>query len=95
VTAERFALALTRAGVPEHIIQVIHMSPELTNHVIENPSVDFVSFTGSVHGGRSVAKTAANATGFTGVALEVSWSFIKYLLRLSIFCSLGERTLPT
>ncbi|KAF4616677.1 hypothetical protein D9613_008623 [Agrocybe pediades] len=71
VTAERFALALTRAGVPENIIQVLHMSPELTNHVIQNPSVDFVSFTGSVQGGRSVAKAAAHAAGFTGVALEL------------------------
>uniref|UniRef100_A0A8H8CH36 Aldehyde dehydrogenase domain-containing protein n=1 Tax=Psilocybe cubensis TaxID=181762 RepID=A0A8H8CH36_PSICU len=71
LTAERFALALTRAGVPEHIIQVVHMSPELTTRAINNPAVDFVSFTGSVQGGASVSKTAANAVGFKGVALEL------------------------
>lgn len=71
LTAERFARALVQAGVPENVIQVVHMSPELTNHAIGNPSVNFVSFTGSVVGGRTVAKTAANAIGFTGVALEV------------------------
>ena len=71
LTAERFARALIQAGVPENVIQVVHMSPELTNHAIGNPSVNFVSFTGSVIGGRTVAKTAANANGFTGVALEV------------------------
>ena len=72
LTAERFALALTRAGVPEHVIQVVHMSPELVKHAIDNHEIDFVSFTGSVVGGKSVAQTAANAPGFKGVALEVS-----------------------
>ncbi|KAF8156675.1 succinate semialdehyde dehydrogenase [Crassisporium funariophilum] len=71
LTAERFALALIRAGVPRGIIQVVHLSPELTNHAINNRSVNFVSFTGSVVGGRSVAKAAADAPGFTGVALEL------------------------
>jgi acyl-CoA reductase-like NAD-dependent aldehyde dehydrogenase len=75
LTAERFALALTKAGVPEDIIQVVHVSPELTTYTVEHPLVDFVSFTGSVPGGRSVAKSAAMATGFTGVALEVGLCF--------------------
>ena len=71
LTAERFARALIKAGVPENVIQVVHLSPELTNHAISNPSINFVSFTGSVIGGRSVAQAAADAKGFTGVALEV------------------------
>jgi len=71
LTAERFAKALIQAGVPEDVVQVVHMSPELTNHAISNPSINFVSFTGSVAGGRSVAKAAADAEGFTGIALEV------------------------
>ncbi|KXN81701.1 Succinate-semialdehyde dehydrogenase [NADP(+)] [Leucoagaricus sp. SymC.cos] len=71
LTAERFALALTRAGVPEDVIQVVHMSPELTAYTVQHPLVEFVSFTGSVPGGRSVAETAATAKGFTGVALEL------------------------
>lgn len=71
LTAERFAAALKRAGVPPDVIQVVHLSPQLTNHAINNPSVNFVSFTGSVAGGRSVAKTASSGDGFTGVALEV------------------------
>lgn len=83
LTAERFALALTRAGVPQDVIQVLHISPTLTNYVISRQSVDFVSFTGSVEGGRSVAKTAANAAGFTGVALEVS-QFLDPKIRVSL-----------
>lgn len=71
LTAERFALALTRAGVPEDVVQVLHLSPPLVTHVIHHPLVDFVSFTGSVAGGQSVEKAAVEAPGFKGVALEV------------------------
>ncbi|TFK66352.1 succinate semialdehyde dehydrogenase [Pluteus cervinus] len=71
LTAERFSLALSRAGLPEGVVQVIHLSPELTAHVIRNPIINFVSFTGSVSGGHAVAKAAADAIGFTGVALEL------------------------
>jgi len=71
LTAERIALALSRASIPQDVIQVLHLSPALTNYAISRKSIDVVSFTGSVQGGRSVAKTAVNAVGFTGVALEV------------------------
>ncbi|PFH50488.1 hypothetical protein AMATHDRAFT_193084 [Amanita thiersii Skay4041] len=71
LTAERFALALTRAGVPSDIIQVVHMSPELTSYAIQHPAVNFTSFTGSVIGGHAVLKSAANSTGFPGVGLEL------------------------
>ncbi|KAG7446805.1 succinate semialdehyde dehydrogenase [Guyanagaster necrorhizus] len=71
LTAERFALALTRAGVPKDIIQVVHMSPALTSHAVQHPSVDFVSFTGSVVGGRAVEEAAVTAKGFKGVGLEL------------------------
>ena len=47
------------------------MSPDLINHTITHPSIDFVSFTGSVSGGRAVAETAAVAPGFKGVGLEL------------------------
>ncbi|KAJ7637043.1 succinate semialdehyde dehydrogenase [Roridomyces roridus] len=69
--AERFSLALHRAGVPEDAIIVQHLTPELVTHAIEHPLVDFVSFTGSVTGGRSVEQAAAAAPNFKGVALEL------------------------
>lgn len=71
LTAERFALALTRAGVPEDVVQVLHLSPPLVEHAIKHTLVDFVSFTGSVAGGQAVEKAAVEASGFKGVALEV------------------------
>lgn len=71
LTAERFALALKNAGVPPDIIQVIHLSPELTSYVVQHPDVNFVSFTGSVPVGHAIAKAAANNANFPGVGLEV------------------------
>lgn len=75
LTAERFALALTKAGVPENIIQVVHLSPALTSYAVQHPLVNFVSFTGSVTGGQSVIQSAATAKGFKGVAVEVMLLF--------------------
>jgi acyl-CoA reductase-like NAD-dependent aldehyde dehydrogenase len=72
LTAERLALALHNAGLPEDVLQVLHLSPPLTTFVIQHSLVDFVSFTGSVVGGHSVEKAAVDALGFKGVALEVS-----------------------
>ncbi|GAW10046.1 succinate semialdehyde dehydrogenase [Lentinula edodes] len=71
LTAERFASALVSAGVPPDVIQVVHLSPELTRHAVENKNVQFVSFTGSVGGGKKVEEAAVNAKGFKGVALEL------------------------
>ncbi|KAH8105450.1 succinate semialdehyde dehydrogenase [Cristinia sonorae] len=71
LTAERLALALTRAGVPEDIIQALHLTPALTTFAVQHTAVDFVSFTGSVVGGEAVEKAAVEAKGFKGVALEL------------------------
>ncbi|RDX44684.1 succinate semialdehyde dehydrogenase [Lentinus brumalis] len=71
LAAERFALAFHNAGVPKDVLQVIHLSPELTTKAVKNPLVDFVAFTGSVAGGRAVDIAAAEAPGFKGVGLEL------------------------
>lgn len=78
LTAERLSLALQRAGLPEDVLQVLHLSPPLTTFVIQHPLVDFVSFTGSVAGGHSVEKAAVEAPGFKGVALEVRCSTLPH-----------------
>ncbi|KAL1943782.1 hypothetical protein VTO73DRAFT_4227 [Trametes versicolor] len=71
LAAERFASAFHKAGVPRDVLQVIHLSPELTSAAVKHPLVDFVSFTGSVAGGRAVDIAAAEASGFKGVGLEL------------------------
>ncbi|KAF8189996.1 succinate semialdehyde dehydrogenase [Mycena galopus ATCC 62051] len=71
LSAERFALGLHRAGVPKDVIIPQHLSPKLVKHAVQHPLVDFVSFTGSVEGGRAVDEAAASAPGFKGVSLEL------------------------
>jgi hypothetical protein len=57
--------------VPRDVVIPLHLNPELTKQVIQHPLVNFVSFTGSVAGGRTVEEAAVSAPGFKGVALEV------------------------
>lgn len=71
LTAERLATAWSRAGLPENVFQVEHLSSELTEKAIQDARVNFVVFTGSVNGGKAVDNAAARAQGFKGVALEV------------------------
>ncbi|KIP02001.1 hypothetical protein PHLGIDRAFT_130969 [Phlebiopsis gigantea 11061_1 CR5-6] len=71
LTAERFAAALVRAGVPDDAVQVLHLTPQLTAAAAQHPAVDFVSFTGSVAGGKAVERAAAEGGGFKGVGLEL------------------------
>jgi acyl-CoA reductase-like NAD-dependent aldehyde dehydrogenase len=69
LAAERFAECLQAAGLPEGVFQVVHASHEDTDHIIRDPRVDFVAFTGSVAGGRAVQRAAASR--FIGVGLEL------------------------
>jgi acyl-CoA reductase-like NAD-dependent aldehyde dehydrogenase len=69
LAAERFAEALEAAGLPKGVFQVLHASHEDTDHIIRDPRVDFVAFTGSVAGGHAVQRAAA--ARFIGVGLEL------------------------
>jgi len=67
--AETFAACFTAAGLPAGVFQLLHLSHDDTAAVIRDPRVDFVAFTGSVAGGRSVQRVAAER--FIGVGLEL------------------------
>lgn len=67
--AERFAACLVKAGLPDGVFQVLHLSHADTEKVIRDPRVDFVAFTGSVAGGHSVQRAAAER--FIGIGLEL------------------------
>jgi len=71
LTAERLAEAFTKAGLPKDVVQVLHLPPNLVKHAIQHPKVNYISFTGSVAGGRDVDKAAAETGDFKTVALEV------------------------
>ena len=56
-------------------MQAVHLSPTLTAQAVQHPDVGFVSFTGSVVGGKSIETAAVGTDGFKGVALEVCFLF--------------------
>src|SRR5690606_15394361 len=67
--AERFAAAVARAGAPDGLFQIAHMSHEMTERTIGDPRTDQGTFTGSVAGGHAVVKAASNR--FIGIGLEL------------------------
>nr|GAT42797.1 succinate semialdehyde dehydrogenase [Mycena chlorophos] len=71
LSAEILAESLIHAGFPRDLIIPVHLSTQLTTQAIQHPLVDFISFTGSVPGGRAVEHAAVTAPGFKGVALEL------------------------
>ncbi len=66
---ERFESCLRKAGLPDGLLQVLHLSHGQTTRLISDPRVDFVAFTGSVDGGHAVQRAAAER--FIGVGLEL------------------------
>ncbi|WVQ79383.1 hypothetical protein IAT38_001480 [Cryptococcus sp. DSM 104549] len=70
--AERWVDTWASAGLPPNVIQVAHLTQERTlGQLVVDPRIDFVSFTGSVAGGRAVQEAAAKGKGFKGTCLEL------------------------
>jgi len=69
LAAEAFAACFAAADLPAGLFQVLHLSHQDTERVIGDARIDFVSFTGSVTGGRAVQRAAAQR--FVGVGLEL------------------------
>jgi acyl-CoA reductase-like NAD-dependent aldehyde dehydrogenase len=59
LVAERYAQAFTEAGLPRDVFQYVHATHEQVARMIGDPRVAFVSFTGSVDGGRAVQQAAS------------------------------------
>jgi len=67
--AERFAQAFDKAGAPDGLFQVLHMSHTMTEQAIAHPATAAVFFTGSVAGGHAVQRAASSR--FIPVGLEL------------------------
>ena len=67
--AERYAQAFEQAGLPEGVFQYLHTTHAGVDSIIQSGLIDFVAFTGSVGGGRSVEKSAAGQ--FINLGLEL------------------------
>ena len=67
--SERFFEIFDKAGLPEGLLQALHLSHARTLDLIRRPGVDFVAFTGSVEGGHAVQSAASER--FIGTGLEL------------------------
>ncbi|MEY9780642.1 aldehyde dehydrogenase family protein [Sinorhizobium fredii] len=69
LVGERMVRAFVEAGVPADVFQNLFLDHDTTAALIAARSFDFINFTGSVEGGRSIERAAAGA--FTGLGLEL------------------------
>ncbi|OAP38355.1 aldehyde dehydrogenase [Sinorhizobium glycinis] len=69
LVGERMVRAFVEAGVPADVFQNLFLDHETTAALIAARSFDFINFTGSVEGGRSIERAAAGT--FTGLGLEL------------------------
>ena len=77
LTARRIEAALHAAGLPNGVFQSLYLDHESTEKLVKNSNIDFVSFTGSVAGGRQIQ--AAAATRFIGMGLELGGKDAAYV----------------
>ena len=69
LSGERFAEALTAAGLPDGLFANLLLSHEATAALLGSGLVDHATFTGSVEGGRAIEQAAAGS--FTTLTLEL------------------------
>jgi acyl-CoA reductase-like NAD-dependent aldehyde dehydrogenase len=70
LVADQLAAAFTDAGAPEGLVTAIHLDHATTEGLVATRGFGYVSFTGSVRGGREVYAAVARHA-FIGVGLEL------------------------
>lgn len=76
--AERFYQAFEEAGLPNGVFQYLHLDHAMTAGLVKHDAISFVSFTGSVDGGKSIEQAAAGL--FKTVALELGGKDPAYVM---------------
>ncbi|KDO24585.1 hypothetical protein SPRG_10116 [Saprolegnia parasitica CBS 223.65] len=75
----RFQSTLEAAGFPVDLLRAEQMAHGTAANAIAHPDVQFVSFTGSVRGGRDVFQTIANKNRFLNATLELGGKDALYI----------------
>ncbi|ANN74402.1 aldehyde dehydrogenase family protein [Bordetella bronchialis] len=75
--AELLYQAFDGAGLPQGLFSYVHADHATTQRLVRAPAVRFVSFTGSVRGGRAVEESASGR--FIGVGLELGGNDAAYV----------------
>jgi len=70
LVANQFERAFLEAGAPDGLVQAMHIDHGTTAALIRSRSIGYVSFTGSVRGGREVYETVG-ASDFIGAGMEL------------------------
>lgn len=65
-TAFRLRDALVLAGLPADVVQVAILDEARTLRLVADPRVGFVTFTGSVAGGKKIEQAVTGGQGFKG-----------------------------
>lgn len=69
LVAERYTEAFRAAGMPEGVVQHIHMTHDDVAKVVADERIAFVAFTGSVAGGHAVQEAISKRFAGTGMEL--------------------------
>lgn len=69
--AERFQSTFEAAGLPKGVIQTVHLDQIRVAELAGDVRIGYLSFTGSVAGGKAVDQAAAKGNGFKAVGLEL------------------------
>jgi acyl-CoA reductase-like NAD-dependent aldehyde dehydrogenase len=67
--AEHFARAFADAGAAPGLVQALHCGHPMSERIAGDARINYVAFTGSIHGGRRIQAAAAQT--FAGVGLEL------------------------
>ena len=78
LVGERMVRAFVKAGVPGDVFINLFLDHQTTEELIAAGAFDFVNFTGSVSGGRTIERAAAGT--FTGLGLELGGKDPGYVL---------------
>lgn len=76
--AERFYQAFEVAGLPKGVFQYLHIDHNMTADLVKHKDIAYVSFTGSVEGGKAIERAAAGL--FKSVALELGGKDPAYVM---------------
>ncbi len=77
LTAERIAAAFAQAGLPAGLFQPLFLDHQATGRLVQAPEINYVSFTGSESGGRTVETAAAGR--FIDIGLELGGKDAAYV----------------
>src|SRR5687768_1900084 len=77
LVAERYAEAFAAAGLPDGVLQYLHVDHDQVAQMIADQRIAFVAFTGSVAGGEAIQRAASNR--FIGTGLELGGKDAAYV----------------